>query len=118
MEKLEALARAVLDNDGLLLRSLCQDFVRETPLLQNCRRPETNDEQVLAASASILELLALRARQSPPKWTQEIGPLAQPVYLVPSALSMKRLRALCENESPEPLRKRGFYAPPNFLEFA
>ncbi len=25
---------------------------------------------------------------------------------------------LCEQEAPEPLRKRGFYAPPNFLESA
>ena len=118
MEKLEALARAALDNDSLLLRSLCQDLVRETPLLEDCTRPETSDEQVLAASASILELLALRACQVPPPWTQEIGPLARPIYLVPSALSMKHLRLLCEKESPEPLRKRGFYAPPNFLEFA
>jgi hypothetical protein len=31
---------------------------------------------------------------------------------------MKRLREVWVTESPEPLRKRGFYAPPNLLEFA
>jgi len=31
---------------------------------------------------------------------------------------MKRLRELCKTKAPEPLHKRGFYAPPNFLEFA
>jgi hypothetical protein len=41
-----------------------------------------------------------------------------PFYLLKVAASMKRLRELCETEAPEPLCKRGFYAPPNFLEFA
>ena len=36
----------------------------------------------------------------------------------PPAFQDARLRALCEAESPEPLRKRFLYAPPNFLEFA
>lgn len=118
MEKLEELARAALGSDSLLLRSLCQDFLRDTPLLERCQRPETSDKQILAVAASLIELLAERSHQAPPKWTQDIGPLSKPIYLVPSATAMKRLRTLCENESPEPLRKRGFYAPPNFLEFA
>jgi hypothetical protein len=118
VERLEALARAALRCDSLLLRSLSQDFLRETPQLENCRRPGTDDAEVLAVAASLIELLAERSRQSPPSWTQEIGPVSEPIYLVPSAASMKRLRMLCEQESPEPLRKRGFYAPPNFLEYA
>ncbi len=32
-------------------------------------------------------------------------------------MTMKYLWALCEAESPEPLRKRGFYAPPDYLAF-
>jgi hypothetical protein len=43
--------------------------------------------------------------------------LPEPIFLLEAAARMKRLRALCETQSPEPLRKRGFYAPPNFLEF-
>jgi hypothetical protein len=78
----------------------------------------TNDSRLLAAAASLVELLALRLRQTPPPWTKDVGALPEPVYLLKAATSMKRLRELCEAESPEPLRKRGFYAPPNFLEFA
>ena len=81
-------------------------------------RPQTGDERVLAAAASLIELFAERSKQNPPSWTKKIGALKEPIYLVPSADKMKRLRELCENESPQPLRKRGFYAPPNFLEFA
>ena len=65
-----------------------------------------------------MELLALRLRQSPPPWTNDIAALTEPIHLLKAAVTMKHLRALCESESPGPLRKRGFYAPPNFLEFA
>jgi hypothetical protein len=78
----------------------------------------TNDSRLLAAAASLVELFALRLGQAPPLWTKDVGALPEPIYLLKAATSMKRLRELCETESPEPLRKRGFYAPPNFLEFA
>jgi hypothetical protein len=51
-------------------------------------------------------------------WVKNVSPLTEPVFLLKSAATMKRLRFLCETESPEALRKRGFYAPPNYLEFA
>ncbi len=69
-------------------------------------------------ASSFVELFALRLAQSPPDWTRSVGALSEPIYLVKAAAIMKRLRTLCETEAPEPLRKRGFYAPPNFLEFA
>jgi hypothetical protein len=31
---------------------------------------------------------------------------------------MPRLRRLCESEGPEPLRRRGLFAPPEFLTHA
>jgi hypothetical protein len=65
-----------------------------------------------------VELFALRLQQMPPQWTKDVGGLPEPFYLLKAASTMKRLRALCETEAPEPLRKRGFYAPANFLEFA
>jgi hypothetical protein len=64
-----------------------------------------------------VELFALRLHQPPPQLTIDVGSLPEPIYLLKAAESMKRLRVLCETESPEPLRKLGFYAPPNFLEF-
>ena len=57
-------------------------------------------------------------KQTPPSWTKEIGALQEPFYLLQSAEKMKRLRLLCETQSPEPMRRRHLYAPPNFLEFA
>jgi hypothetical protein len=118
MAKIEELAEAAINQDSLLLRSLAQDFLIEHPNLRACPRPRTSDLKILAAAASLIELLAERLHQEPPAWTREIGPLPEPIYLVKAAATMKRLRALCERQAPEPLRKRGFYAPPNFLESA
>ena len=103
---------------SLLLRSLVQGLLRQTPNLTEIPRPASKDPQLLAMAASLIELLTLRRRQEPPLWVKEIGPLKEPFFLLESALSMRRLRALCETQAPEPLRKRGLYAPPNFLEFA
>lgn len=118
MVTIEQLAEAALNGESLLLRSLTQDLLREHPSLSEYPKPETNDSRILAAAASLVELLASRLHQSPPSWTQDVGPLPEPIYLLKAAAGMKRLCTLCETEAPEPLRKRGFYAPPNFLEFA
>lgn len=118
MVTIEQIARAALDGEGLALRALTQDFLRGQPRLSECPRPQTADLRLLAACASLIELFAARRGQPPPAWAAEVTPLAESVFLVRAALHMKRLRRLCETESPAPLRKRGFLAPPNFLEFA
>jgi hypothetical protein len=118
MVKVEDLATAALAGDTFALRSLYQDMIREKQKVEECARPQTDDVRILAAAASLIELLAQRTGQNPPAWAAKIGPLPEPIYLVPSAKVMKHLRTLCENESPPALYKRGFYAPPNFLEFA
>ena len=118
MVTIEQLADAALKGDTLLLRSLTQDLLRERPQLGNYPRPQTDDPRLLAAAASLIELFALRLHQPAPSWTKEVGALPEPIFLVKAAATMKRLRVLCETQAPEPLRKRGFYAPPNFLEFA
>jgi hypothetical protein len=116
--RIEQLAEAAINQDALSLRSLTQDLLRERPRLKDFPRPLAVDFKTLAASAALLELFAERLHQEPPAWTREIGPLPEPMYLVRAAATMKHLRALCEIQAPEPLRKRGFYAPPNFLESA
>lgn len=118
MVTIEQLAEAALNGESLLLRSLTQDLLHKRPSLSEYPKPQSDDSRLLAAVASLVELFALRLGQTPPPWTKEIGALPEPIYLLKSATSMKRLRELCETQSPEPLRKRGFYAPPNFLEFA
>ena len=118
MEQIEQLARAALERDHLKLRSLVQDVTREKVDWSNLPRPSTNDSRLLVVSAALVELLALRNDQTPPAWTKEIGPMNEPFFLLESAAGMKRLRVLCETQSPEPMRKRLLYAPPHFLEFA
>ncbi|MEM7348912.1 MAG: hypothetical protein AAF485_32180 [Chloroflexota bacterium] len=117
MDQLEKLARSALAGDGLQTRSLTQDFFREQPILIDIAKPEIGDEQVLAIIAALLELFASRMGQQAPAWTTEIGPVAEPIFLIKAARTMKRLRHLCETEAPEPLKKRRVYAPPNYLEF-
>lgn len=118
MVKIEDIARAAISGDGLLTRSLAQDFLRENPQLVDVPRPHEDDINVLAAAASLIELFASRLNQKSPAWTQEVGPVTEPIFLVKSTSNMKRLRRLCETSSPAPLRKRKLYAPPNYLEFA
>jgi hypothetical protein len=118
MELIEQLAEAALQRDSLRLRSLVQDMTRAQINWNSMPRPQTKDARILAVAASLTELLATRQNQIPPAWTKEIGALSEPFFLLRSAETMKRLRILCETQSPEPMRKRQLYAPPNFLEFA
>lgn len=118
MVQIEQLARAALNRDSLELRSLVQDFLRSQPKLADVPPLQSEDESLLAMSAALLELLALRTNQAPPPWTACVGPVKEPFYLLKSAAQMKRLRQLCQQESPEPLRKRSFFAPPDYLAFA
>jgi hypothetical protein len=118
MEPIEQLAQAALDRDHLKLRSLVQDLTRSKTDFSVIPRPSATDARLLILSAALTELLAQRNNQIPPAWTKEIGALNEPFFLLKSAMTMKRLRTLCETQSPEPMRKRLLYAPPHFLEFA
>lgn len=118
MATLEMLAQAVLERDGLRVRSVAQDFLHETVVWQSVPRPATLDKRLLVIAASVLELLALRQSQTPPAWVHEVGSLDEPFFVIRAAEKMQHLRQLCLAESPEPLKKRGLYAPPNFLAFA
>ncbi|MCC7164609.1 MAG: hypothetical protein IT331_19095 [Anaerolineae bacterium] len=118
MVQIEQIARAALSGDSLQTRSLTRDFMQQQEVLEDLPRPRTTDARVIALAASLAELFALRTNQPAPKWAKTVGAIQEPVYLAKSALAMKRLRKLCETESPPPLRKRKFFAPPNYLEFA
>ena len=118
MELIEQLSQAALARDNLRLRGLAQDLLYSKTPLNKLARPSGRDPRVLAVCASIVELLAAHQGQEPPAWTKKIGALNEPFFLIESAARMKRLRELCETQSPEPLRKRRLYAPPNFLQFA
>jgi hypothetical protein len=118
MVALEELAEVALRRDGLSLRSLAQDFLRNHPNLSAVPRPLVENQRILGTAAALLELLAERAGQTAPDWTRAIGAVPEPIFLLKEAEQMKHLRARCETESPEPLKKRGLYAPAEFLSFA
>ncbi len=118
MVTLEQLAEAALSADALALRSLAQEWLQENPCIADCPKPSSNDVQVLVVAAALVELFADRTGQPPPPWSGSIGPLAHPRYLLRAARTMKRLRRMCETESPPPLRRRNLYAPAEFLLFA
>lgn len=118
MAQIEQLAQAALERDHLKLRSLVQDLTRSQTDFSSLPHPSTTDQRLLVISAALIELLAQRNNRQPPAWTKEIGALKEPFFLLESATKMKRLRTLCETQSPEPMRKRLLYAPPHFLEFA
>jgi hypothetical protein len=118
MVVIEQLAKAAVDGDALLLRSLTQDWLAENPKIGDCPAPASTDAKILAISAGIIELFAQRRAQSPPEWTKDVAALDRPLHLLKSAKTMPRLRKLCEAESPMPLRRRNLFAPPTFLQFA
>ena len=118
MIQIEEIATQALAHNSLQVRSLLQEFLRQKNILADTPQPQVENKDILAFSAALLELLGERLSEQAPSWTANIGPARQPIFLVQAAQRMPRLRALCEESAPEPLRKRRLYAPPNYLEFA
>lgn len=118
MINLDDVATAALNRDALQLRSLVQDFVRSGEKLANVPPPTTRDSRLLAVAAAVVELLAERTGQSAPDWTASIGAVPEPMFLVAAAERLPSLRQLCQDESPEPLKRRKLFAPPNYLTWA
>lgn len=115
---IESITRAILDDDALLARSLVQDWFAAGPRMAAEPEPLSRDARLLAIAASLAELFAERFGQTPPGWAKDIGPLDEPIYLLGAARTMTRLRRLCEEQSPEPLRRRRLFAPKDYLTLA
>jgi hypothetical protein len=113
---LEDVAIAALSGDSLRTRSLMQDWISGNPNLAILPLPISQDPTTRSLIAALAELMAERRGQTPPSWAADIGPAPNPTHLLRSALQMKRLRDECERSAPSPLRRRRFYAPPNYLE--
>lgn len=118
MVTLSEVVDAALSRDGLWLSGATQEFLRATPNLRSVPKPVGANERSLVVAAALLELLALRTGQQAPAWTTTVGSLPEPYFLVVEAETMKNTRIMCERESPEPLRKRKLFAPPQFLTWA
>jgi hypothetical protein len=115
---LRELVRALLEHDALAAREWVAEAARRRTEWAEVKRPEDLDPTELAVAAGIVEVLADRARQQPPTWSSSVPAAPEPVVLVLAATQMKRLRRLCEEEGPEPLRRRNVLAPPSFLTAA
>ncbi len=115
---LHSLVAALLRHDALTARQLVADAARRGTHWSDVAAPIGLNETELAVAAAVVELLAERAGQTGPAWSACVAAAPEPIYLVKAALSMPRLRRLCEEEGPEPLRKRRIMAPPEFLTYA
>src|SRR5688500_9264033 len=116
--RLEDLVDALLRYDHLTARQWVADAGREHLEWRRVPVPTGLDAIGLAVAAGVAELLASRAGQAPPVWTAAVPGVDEPLFLVRAAARMPRLRASCETEGPEPLRKRRLLAPPDFLTAA
>jgi hypothetical protein len=116
MTTLEQIAAQILAKNPLEARSLMQDYLRLGAPLWSERAPDSDDPKICAVTAAIAELIATRTMQQAPAWVNQIGRLPTPVHLVEAAAKSPKMRARIEQESPEPLRKRNVFAPPDYLE--
>ncbi len=116
--ELKDLVRALLRWDALSARQWLADAQRSGLVWTDVPAPVGLDATELATAAGVAELLAERTGQPPPSWAPSVPSAPAKLFLVRSAESMQRLRTLCEEEGPEPLRRRGLLAPPEFLKIA
>jgi len=116
--EIDELLRALIDGDMLSARQWVADAARAGFDWSTVPAPTMRPAAEMAIAAGITELLASRAGQLPPTWTRDVLAAPEPVYLVRAARHFPRLRRLCEEEGPEPLRRRRVLAPPEFLTAA
>jgi hypothetical protein len=108
----------VLKGDMLLARQWVADALRQQIQWSLLPNPTNLDETQLAVAASLVEMLAERSGQPAPAWTESVPSAPVSVFLVKEAARLPRLRKLCEEHGPEPLRRRSIFAPPDFLTAA
>lgn len=116
--ELRELVSALLSFDAITARQWVADSMRQGVSWNAVPKPSDLTPLELRVAAGVVELLASRAGQRPPSWVDEIEGTVTQVWLVKAADTMPRLRRLCEEEGPEPLRRRGIFAPPEFLTVA
>jgi hypothetical protein len=112
------LAHALVRGEHLRARQWVLDSADEGFDWSAVPEPTSLPREEMAVAAGVVELMAARAGTDAPAWTKGVGPLDEPLLLVPSARTMRRTRELCEREGPEGLRRRRVMALPNVLTFA
>lgn len=112
------LVAAVLQRDALRARQWVADAARAGFDWSHVAPPRGLDALGLALAAALVEVMSARQGRDAPPWTTAVPAAPQRMFLVRAAETLPRLRRLCEQEGPEPLRRRGLLAPPDFLTAA
>ena len=115
---LRDLVHALLSRDALRARQWVADAERSGFDWSAVPPPRALDPLGLALGAALVEMMAARHGRPVPSWTSSVPAAPQRIFLVQAAEFLPRLRRLCEEEGPEPLRRRGLLAPPDFLTAA
>ena len=115
---LRDLVDALVSRDALRARQWVADAARTDFDWSRVAEPRGLDPLGLAVAAAVVEMIAARQGTPPASWTASVPAAPHRVFLVQAAESLPRLRRLCEEEGPEPLRRRGLLAPPEFLTAA
>lgn len=116
--ELRNLVEAVLRGDLLAARQWVADAHRERLSWENLPRPNDLAGREMTVAAGLAELLANRAGEKPPSWTESVGAEREPLVLDPGLTRMPRSFAHAKASGPEPLRKRNLVALPDFLAVA
>jgi hypothetical protein len=106
---------ALLHDDDLMARQLVKDATRAGFSWSQAPAPDFAGCRTRAIYASVVELLATRAGQVPPAWTERVGPAPAPVFLVKSAKTSKAMHKASLESTPECLKKRNIFALRDYL---
>jgi len=115
---LRDLVHAVLAYEALAAREWVAEAASSGLRWSEIPVPAGLDATELAVAAGLAEMLAQRAGVAVPAWVHSIERAPREVFLVRAADTMPRLRRMCREEGPEPLRSRGIFAPPDYLTAA
>lgn len=116
--ELRDLVDAVLRGDLLTARQWVADAQREHLNWESLGYPPDLDGREMTVAAGLVELLASRVGEKPPRWTMTVGAEREPLVLDPGLEDMPRSFAQAKASGPEPLRKRNLFALPDFLDVA
>ena len=115
---LRVLVEAILSGDLLTARQWVADARRERVNWARFECPSDFAAREITVAAGLIELLARRAGEKPPAWTEAVGAEREPLVLDPGLEQMPRSLARAKSSGPEPLRKRNLLALPDFLDVA
>jgi hypothetical protein len=110
------LVDSVLSGDLLSARQWVADAKRDHLDWESIAFPAGMDQRSLSVTAALLELLAGRAGENPPPWTNDVGASAELVVLDPGLETMGRSFAYAKEHGPVSLLKRNLIALPDFLD--